>query len=85
MAGSTQQQEALDTITMLAQQIARTAPDCAEQAMKIIELAAELVTDTDWATVRDAIEAETAGSDISDSDINLVTDAVMRAVRSAKK
>jgi hypothetical protein len=85
VAKSTQPQEALDAITMLAQQIARMAPDCAEHARKIVELASELVPNADWATVRDAIEAETAGSDISDSDVNLVTDAVLRAIRPGQK
>ena len=74
-------QPAIDTIVMLAEQIAHTAPECATQAMRIIELANELGSEPDRAIIMDAIEAETADTDLSDARVQSTAEAVARAVR----
>jgi hypothetical protein len=72
----------LETIVNLAEEIARTSPDCAHKAVKIVELVGELdARDIDRAAVQDAIEVETADSDLSDVRLASATDAVLRAAR----
>jgi hypothetical protein len=81
MPNASQRQAVLETIVMLAEQIARTAPDCAEQAMQIAKLVQELGSDPDPALIKDTIEVETADTDLSDARVQTTADAVMRAVR----
>jgi hypothetical protein len=72
----------LETIVNLAEEIARTSPDCAHKAVKIVELVGELnARDIDRAAVQDAIEVETADSDLSDVRLASTTDAVLKAAR----
>ena len=82
MARAAQNQGVIETIVMLAEQIAQAAPECAGQAMRIIELTNELCTEPDRAMIKDVLEAETADSDVSDARIESVAEAVMRAARS---
>ena len=56
MATPAQQQAVLDAAVMLADQIARTAPECADQAMQIIKLVHELGPAPDRALVQDTLE-----------------------------
>jgi len=42
MATAAHHQAVLDTVAMLADQIARAAPECADQAMQIVKLMQEL-------------------------------------------
>ena len=81
MSSPSQQQSVLDTIAMLADQIARTSPECAEPAMQIVKLVQELSPAPEREQVRNTIEAETADTDVSDARVETATDAVMRAVR----
>jgi hypothetical protein len=78
---SVEKQPTIDTIVMLAEQIAHTAPECAIQAMRIIELVNELGSEPDRAMIRDAIEAETADSDLSNARVQTTAEAVARAIR----
>lgn len=82
MPAASQQQAVLDTIVMLAEQIARTSPECAEQAMQIAKLVNDLGRQPDRDLIRDKIELETADTDLSDARVESTADAVMRAVRS---
>ena len=82
MATGNQHQAQLETVVMLADQIARTSPECADQAMQIVKLVHELGPAPDRALVQDALDAETADTDVSDARVQTTTDAVMRAVRS---
>jgi hypothetical protein len=82
MPTAAQHQAAFDTIVMLAEQIARTAPECADQAMQIVKLVQELGPGPDRSLVQDALAVETADTDLSDARVQTTTDAVMRAVRS---
>ena len=72
----------LETIVSLAEEIARTSPECTHKAVKIVELVGELdARDIDRGAVQDAIEVETADSDLSDVRLASATDAVLKAAR----
>jgi hypothetical protein len=81
MSTGSQRQAVLDTVVMLADQIARTSPECAEPAMQIVKLLQELGPEPDPGLVRDTIDLETADTDLSDARVQTTADAVMRAVR----
>ncbi len=81
MTTAPQHQDVLDTVVMLADQIARTAPECAEQAMQIVKLVQELAPAPDRSLVQDALAIETADTDVSNARVQTATDAVMRAVK----
>jgi hypothetical protein len=53
----------LTTIAGLAEAIARTCPEAAEQAMQIAALARELDSSGDVGTIRDVLESQTLDSD----------------------
>ena len=72
----------LDTIARLAEEIARASPECADKARQIATLAAEVnCARIDRSLIRDAIEAETSDSDLSDTQVGRTAEAVARAVR----
>jgi hypothetical protein len=81
MPAASDRQAVLDAVIMLADQIARTSPECAEQAMQIVNLVHELGSEPDRALVKDTIEVETADTDLSDARVETTADAVMKAVR----
>ena len=81
MPTASQHQAVLDTVVMLAEQIARTAPECAEQAMQIVTLVQDLRPEPDRDLIKDTIDMETADTDLSDARVQNTADAVMRAVR----
>ena len=81
MSSASQHQAVLDTVIMLAEQIARTSPESAEQAMQIARLVQELGAAPDRSLIKDAIDAETADTDLSDARVQSAADAVMRAVK----
>lgn len=81
MTVSDHRQDVLDTIIALADQIARAAPDCADKAMRIIELVHGLDGSVDQASVEDAITAETVDSDLSDPQVRTTARAVLDALR----
>ena len=60
---------AVETIVRLAEEIGRAAPECAAKAMQIAELARELDSEPDHATVRDALDAQAFDDDCL-SDVN---------------
>ncbi len=68
----------LQTIAVLAEEIARFSPEEAHKAMQIAELARELDDIPDIGTIRDVLEAETADGD-SMSDIGARTAAMQIA------
>jgi len=78
--GSADQQTTLDTIVSLAEDIARSHPDCADKALSIIRLLGDLSGTPDKASIEDAIDAEAAG-DLSDTTVRNATTAVMRTMR----
>ena len=78
MPRAAQPQVAVETIVMLAEQIAHAAPECATQAMRIIELVNELCAGPDRAMIKDALEAETADADLSNARLENAADAVTK-------
>jgi hypothetical protein len=71
----------IETIVRLAEEIGRTAPECAAKAMQIAELARELDSAPDQATVRDALDAQTLDDDLSDVNTQSAASAVVRALK----
>ena len=68
----------VDAIVALAEEIARVAPDCADRAMKIVELARELDKSLpDWASIEDAIEGQILSDELSEPQVRSVTSAVV--------
>ncbi len=72
----------IDAIVALANEIARIAPDCAEQASKIAEFARELYAcSPDRSTIEDAIESQMIDSELSDPQLRNVTSAVVQSLK----
>jgi hypothetical protein len=72
----------LETIGELALQIARSCPDCADPAMRIADLAHQVSGGSlDRGAIRDAVEATTLDSDISDTQVDATVDAVAKISR----
>ena len=82
-AAASQHQTVLDTVAMLADQIARTSPECAEQAMQIVKLVHELDAGPDRDLIKDALDLETVDTDLSESRAQTTADALLRAARTA--
>ena len=74
------QQATIDAISGLAEEIARTNPDCADKAMKIIRLLGEIESKPEAAMIEDAIDAQSVG-DMSDTTLRNATNAVVRTMR----
>jgi hypothetical protein len=73
---------AIETIIRLAEEIGRAAPECATKAMQIGELARELDSEPDHATVRDALDAEAFDDDgLSDVNTRSAASAVVWALK----
>lgn len=80
MRGSHQSQAAVELACSLAEDIARTAPECAYKAMQIVDLLQELSAEPDHGAVQDVIEAETVDSELSETRVRLTAAAVVRAL-----
>ena len=73
----------MDAISDLADEIARLCPDCADRAKQLVELVGQLrAAPLDREAVQDAIDAQTADSDLSDSQARTTADAVLKAAAS---
>lgn len=81
MAPDTKAAGVVDTITSLAEDIARTSPDCAEKAVRIMDLARDLSGRPDRELIQGAIESQLIDSEMSESQIQSTTSAVVGAVR----
>ena len=65
-------------IIAVAEEIARVAPDCAERALKIVELARELEeAHPDQASIQDVIECQMVDDEVSETKVRNVTSAVL--------
>ena len=71
----------VDTIVRLAEEIARTAPECASKALQIAQLARELEEQPDQATVQDALDAQALDDDLSDVSSQTAASAVVKALK----
>lgn len=81
MPSASQRQSVVETVVMLAEQIARSSPEAADQAMQIVKLVHELGPEPDRDLIKDTLEVETADTDLSDARVQTTADAVMRAVK----
>ncbi len=70
-----------ETIAGLAEEIARTSPECTDKALKIIELARSLSAGPDRALIEDAIESKVSEDELSESRVQTITSAVTDALR----
>ena len=74
-------QETIDAIIQLADDIARTSPESADKALRIVKLLGGLApTQADRSTIQDAIDAQAPG-DLSDVQLRNTADAVVRTLR----
>jgi hypothetical protein len=72
----------LETIGALALQIAQSCPDCSDAASRIAELATEIRgVGLDRGSIRDAVEAGTVDSDLSDAQVGATVEAVVNTAR----
>lgn len=76
----TESRATLEAIAALAEEIARDNPECADKAMRILELARELAPSPEFTAVEDAIEVGTAGA-LSDTEVRNASLEVARSVR----
>lgn len=76
----TESRATLEAIAALAEEIARDKRECADKAMRILELARELGPKPAFTAVEDAIDAGTAGA-LSDTEVRSASLEVERAVR----
>lgn len=74
-------QQVVDTIARLAEDIARAAPEVADRALQIAALAREIGPEYDPIAVADIIGAETADSDLSESQVRATARAVLGTTR----
>lgn len=74
-------QRSIETIILLAEEISRTAPECATKAMQIVDLARGLGEEPDQATIQDALDSQSLDTDFSD----LGSQNAARAVADALK
>jgi hypothetical protein len=74
-------QRSIETIILLAEEISRTAPECAPKAMQIAELARSLDEEPDQATIRDAIDSQSLDNSFSDVGSQNAARAVADALK----
>ncbi len=78
MAASTE--ALLETIALLASEIARECPDCAERALGIVDLVHQVGSvPIDREAVQDAIESDGLDGSLSDVSDRTRTEAVLKA------
>jgi hypothetical protein len=70
----------IDAIVALAEEIGRCAPECADKAMQIAELARGLAAAPDRAAIQDAVEADRLDNGFSDVSARSTASAVARAL-----
>ncbi len=71
----------VETIIRLAEEIGRAAPEVSAKAMQIADLARDLDTGPDQATVQDALDAQNLDTSLSDIDTQSAASAVVRALK----
>jgi hypothetical protein len=71
----------IDAIVALAEEIGRSAPECADKAMQIADLARSLAEAPDRAAIQDAVEADSLDNGFSDVSARRTASAVARALK----
>ena len=72
-------QATIEAIAALAEEIARASPECADKAMRILDLLKGLGESPDLPAIADAIDAGTAGG-LSDIEVRSASLEVGRAI-----
>ena len=78
--GRSGKQAAIDSITALAEEIAKASPESASKAMQIVDLVQGLGGLPDQNAIEDAIEAGTDG-ELSDTRVRNASSEVVRTMR----
>ena len=78
---SAKNQPILDSIRHLAEEMARSSPDCASRAMQIVDLVRSLESEPDEGTVQDALSAEIDDGSFSDVSTRNAAAAVVKALK----
>ncbi len=81
MAGTLQFSSVLDCVHELAHDIARVSPECADKAMRIVELVGDLDLRPDHGLIQDTIDTHAIDADISDTRVHVTAMAVVRALK----
>jgi hypothetical protein len=79
MAGH-ENQSTIDAVMALAEEIARTSPESADKAMRIVELLQGLERKPDYSAIEDAIDAGSAGA-LSQTGVRNASLEVARTIR----
>lgn len=74
-------QRSIETIILLAEEISRTAPECATKAMQIVDLARGLGEEPDQATIQDALDSQIFTNELSDVGSQNAAREVARALK----
>lgn len=74
-------QRSIETIILLAEEISRTAPECATKAMQIVDLARGLGEEPDQATIQDALDSQSLDTGFSDVGSQNAARAVADALK----
>jgi hypothetical protein len=74
----------VETVISLAEEIARSAPECATKAMQIIDLMQGLDAVPDRETIEDAIETSLNDGELSEPQVRTMTSAIVNAVKAGQ-
>jgi hypothetical protein len=74
-------QTILDAIVALAEEIGRTSPEAAPQAMQIVDLVRTIEAEPDQNTIQDVLDAEVGEDQLSDVSSRRAAAAVVRAIK----
>jgi hypothetical protein len=76
--------QVIETVVALAEDIARSAPECATKAMQIIDLMQDLDAAPDREMIEDAIETSLNDGELSDPQVRTMTSAIVNAVKAGQ-
>jgi hypothetical protein len=74
----------VDAIIALAEEIAQVAPECADNALRIIESVRKPGDRPDRAMIEEAIEGQLIDSELSEPQLQTVTSTVFGSIRTTK-
>lgn len=81
MASRLDHERGFECIENLARAIARSAPECATEAMQIVDCVQDMRLTPDRVAVLDAMEASMVDADVSDAQLQVTTSAVISAAK----
>jgi len=78
-------QTILDTIIALAEEIGRSSPEAAPQAMRIVDLVQSLSSGPDQNTIQDVLDSQAGEDQLSDVSSRRAAAAVVRAINDERE